>query len=76
MDAGAFANAKRQLRGQLDKLRDQLDRYLAGEFGVKDGDTAAYLQWRDSHQPFHWFAEFYRVMDAGGFDVVIGNHRM
>jgi hypothetical protein len=26
-----------------------------------------------SHQPFHWFAEFYRVMNEGGFDVVIGN---
>jgi hypothetical protein len=29
--------------------------------------------WRTSHQPFHWFAEFYGVMREGGFDVVIGN---
>ena len=28
---------------------------------------------RKSHQPFHWFAEFYGVMREGGFDVVIGN---
>lgn len=73
MDADAFTNAKRQLRGQLGELRDQLDRCLAGEFGVTDRDTTAYLQWRGSHQPFHWFAEFYSVMAGGGFNVVIGN---
>ena len=26
-----------------------------------------------SHQPFHWFVEFYGIMTKGGFDVVIGN---
>ncbi len=27
-----------------------------------------------SHQPFHWFAEFYEIINGnGGFDVVIGN---
>ena len=33
----------------------------------------AYPCWRASHQPFHWFAEFYGIMGKGGFDVVIGN---
>ena len=33
----------------------------------------AYPCWRDSHQPFHWFVEFYGIMSKGGFDVVIGN---
>ncbi len=33
----------------------------------------AYPCWRDSHRPFHWFAEFYGIMSKGGFDVVIGN---
>ena len=33
----------------------------------------AYQCWRTSHQPFHWFAEFYGIMSKGGFDVVIGN---
>ena len=32
-----------------------------------------YQCWRASHQPFHWFAEFYGIMSKGGFDVVIGN---
>ena len=33
----------------------------------------AYQCWQTSHQPFHWFVEFYGIMHKGGFDVVIGN---
>ena len=73
MDAGKFASAKLKLRRQLDKLRDKLDRYLASEYGVQDSDTAAYRQWRESHQPFHWFVELYGIIQRGGFDVIIGN---
>ena len=73
MDAGAFAGAKLELRKRLDDLRAELDRYLAGEYGVKTDDQKAYERWRGSHQPFHWFVEFYGMMDKGGFDVVIGN---
>ena len=74
MDASEFADAKLQLRERLDALRDELDRYLAtGEYAVKEGDEEAYEQWRASHQPFHWFVEFYGIMHAGGFDVIIGN---
>jgi Eco57I restriction-modification methylase len=28
---------------------------------------------RQENQPFHWFVEFYRIMQNGGFDVIIGN---
>ena len=73
MDAGKFAGAKSDLRKRLDGLRNELDEYLAGEYGVKTDDEAAYQQWRDSHQPFHWFVEFYGIMHRGGFDVIIGN---
>ncbi len=73
MDAGAFANAKLDLRDRLDNLRDQLDRYLAGEYGVHDNDTTAYQSWLTSHQPFHWFVELYGILHQGGFDVIIGN---
>ena len=37
------------------------------------GDSAAYEKWLKSHQPFHWFVEFYGIMQSGGFDVIIGN---
>jgi hypothetical protein len=26
-----------------------------------------------SHQPFHWFIQFYGILKGGGFDVIIGN---
>ena len=73
MDASEFADAKLDLRERLDALRAELDRYLASEYGVKEGDEGVYDQWRTSHQPFHWFVEFYGIMHRGGFDVVIGN---
>ena len=40
------------------------------KFGI---DESEYVAWRASHQPFHWFVEFYGIMSKGGFDVVIGN---
>ena len=73
MDASAFTDAKRELRKRLKDLREELDRYLTGEYGVEAEDERAYGQWRESHQPFHWFAEFYGIMRNGGFDVIIGN---
>ena len=73
MNASAFTDAKRELRKRLNDLREELDRHLAGEYGVEADDERAYGQWWESHQPFHWFAEFYGIMRNGGFDVIIGN---
>ena len=64
---------KQALRDRLRALDDELDYLLASEYGVETNDPAAYDFWRDSHQPFHWFVEFYGIMGKGGFDVVIGN---
>ena len=73
MDASEFAATKVELRKRLDDLRDELDQYLADDYGVKTKNRRAYQKWRDSHQPFHWFVEFYWIMHGGGFDVIIGN---
>lgn len=73
MDAREFTAQKQELRQRLNALSDELDRYLAGEYGVNADDAEAYDEWRSSHQPFHWSAEFYGIMTNGGFDVVIGN---
>ena len=73
MDAVDFADAKLELRGRLDALRAELDRYLASDYSVRERDEAAYRQWRASHKPFHWFVEFYGIMHNGGFDVIVGN---
>jgi len=67
------AEDKRKLRDQLAALSLELDRYLARDYGIDPGKAKAFEAWRESHQPFHWFAEFYGVMRDSGFDVVIGN---
>ena len=71
---------KQDLRQRLENLDTELDRYLASEYGIASNSfksNAAYekalLQWKVSHQPFHWFVEFYGIMHGGGFDVIIGN---
>src|SRR6266699_2292294 len=51
----------------------QLDRSLAGQYGIDPNDELAFEQWQQSHQPFHWCLEFESIMRNGGFDVIIGN---
>ena len=72
-DSHITAEHKAQLRDRLQSLDDELDRLLAAEYGIELKKVAAYDAWRASHQPFHWFVEFYGIMSKGGFDVVIGN---
>jgi hypothetical protein len=67
------ADDKRKLRDKLNGLSLELDRYLARDYGIDPDNATVFAAWRASHQPFHWFAEFYGVMREGGFDVVIGN---
>ena len=64
---------KRRLRDKLNGLSLELDCYLAHDYGIDPDKPRIFKSWRESHQPFHWFAEFYGVMREGGFDVVIGN---
>ncbi|HOC61455.1 MAG TPA: Eco57I restriction-modification methylase domain-containing protein, partial [Smithellaceae bacterium] len=71
---------KLDLRNRLAELGAQLDLILAGEYGItptscgsKASYEQAFIKWKDSHQPFHWFVEFYGIMNTGGFDVIIGN---
>lgn len=67
------AKDKRVLRDKLRDLGADLDRYLARDHGIDPNRPKIFETWRESHLPFHWFAEFYGVMRDGGFDVVIGN---
>lgn len=66
-------NDKLELRKRLAKLDDELDRYLAGDYGINVKNQKEFEAWKISHQPFHWFVEYYGIMNTGGFDVVIGN---
>jgi hypothetical protein len=73
MSSADFSAAKVELVARLAGLRDQLNGYLSGEYGVKHNDRKGEEKWRHSHAPFHWLVEFYDIMKKGGFDVVIGN---
>ncbi|MBI2864012.1 MAG: Eco57I restriction-modification methylase domain-containing protein [Chloroflexi bacterium] len=67
---------KQNLRTRLKALEDELNRYLAKEYGIPvsvKGTSTIYERWLSSHRPFHWFVEFHRIMQGGGFDVVVGN---
>ncbi|MGD9712806.1 MAG: DNA methyltransferase, partial [Thermomicrobiales bacterium] len=74
MDADGFRLGKEELRRRLNELGTKLNAYLARDYTVtaKSGDPL-YEQWLASHQPFHWFAEFYGIMRSGGFNVIVGN---
>ncbi len=73
-------STKHGLQRKLADLRLELDTYLAGEYGIDQlhlGIGQIYQEhfaaWKASHQPFHWYVEFYGIMAEGGFDVIIGN---
>lgn len=80
-DMLAFKQAKHELRKRLSALNDKLNRRLfiatsgyRSNDGVDFTTTKAYRDWLNSHQPFHWLAEFYQIIEGNhGFDVIIGN---
>lgn len=72
-DGSVPAAHKLELQRRLKVLEDELNRQLAGEYGVKVQDKLAYAAWVKAHQPFHWFIQFYGILNGGGFDVIIGN---
>ena len=68
-------NTKIELQNRLDGLNEKLNEYLASTYGInKEKQKKEYADWLESHQPFHWLAEFYEIINGnGGFGVVIGN---
>lgn len=67
-------DAKKELRKKLEKLNDKLDVYQAKLYGIEKRKREDFEDWKISHDPFHWFAEFYGIIqDRGGFNVIIGN---
>lgn len=72
-DGSVPAADKLALRQRLRLLGEELNQYLASEYGVSQRDKVTYSNWVNSHRPFHWFIEFHGVLSAGGFDVIIGN---
>jgi len=64
-----FKKEKAELNKRLKELNHELNQLLH-----KQASGLKYDQWLETHQPFHWFAEFYEIVqENGGFDVIIGN---
>jgi hypothetical protein len=64
-----FKEAKEKLNKRLKELNHELNLLLH-----KQASKYKFEDWLASHQPFHWFAEFYEIIHGrGGFDVIIGN---
>jgi len=63
---------KEQLNAQFTLVTQELDAYLAREYGIKDEEFHS-GRWQQQTRPFHWFIQFYEIMKQGGFSVVIGN---
>ena len=64
---------KLALTDKLHDLEETLNYHLAKEYLVDPTKTKKYEDWKGSHKPFHWYIDFYPLMAAGGFDVVLGN---
>ncbi len=68
-DYKEFKKAKEALNKRLKELNSELNKLLH-----KQAEGIKYEKWLESHQPFHWFAEFYEIIhDKKGFDIIIGN---
>lgn len=72
-DGSVPTEDKQELRRRLKALDEELNHYVAVEYGVDSSKKDAYSKWLRSHQPFHWFVEFKGIISGGGFDVIIGN---
>lgn len=68
-DYEGFKQAKEDLKIRLNELNRELNVLLHMQYsGTK------YKDWLSSYQPFHWFAEYYEIIEENkGFDVIIGN---
>jgi hypothetical protein len=68
-DYQEFRKAKEKLSHRLKELNHDLNLLLH-----KQTTNMEFGTWLKTHQPFHWFAEFYEIThDKGGFNVIIGN---
>lgn len=67
-----YRKAKQELKTRLKKLDDLLNKKLYAS--TVSGGALKFDAWLKSHQPFHWLAEYYDIINGkDGFDVIIGN---
>jgi hypothetical protein len=74
-DGYSYKKVKTTVQKHIVDLREKLNGYLALVYGINaKSEKKRYEDWLITHQPFHWYAEYYHIIEGnGGFDVVIGN---
>lgn len=79
-DMKNLRDSKNTVNQKLIELNNELNDIMARNYyGNKVTDGSKFVkdkfeEWKKTHQPFHWFAEFYEIIEEnGGFDVIIGN---
>jgi hypothetical protein len=70
-DGAALIDRKAQDR--FNRVKEGLNNHLARQYRIEPDAKQSYEKWLGSHKPFHWAAEFHRIIAGGGFDVIIGN---
>ncbi|HSV74147.1 MAG TPA: DNA methyltransferase [Chthonomonadales bacterium] len=72
-DGSVPAADKERVRERARGLNDEVNRYLARQYGVDPANANAFDGWLATHRPFNWFVDFHSIMMGGGFSAVIGN---
>lgn len=76
-DNASIKATKDLLKQRLVELNNLLNQHLykcnTGQNVAKDNDKK-FDEWKSTHKPFHWLAEFYQIIHGNeGFDLIIGN---
>jgi hypothetical protein len=66
-----YRETKANLQTKLQQVEEELNRDLAFQRGYSTPQEITTFV--NSHKPFHWYLDFYDIMQHGGFDVIIGN---
>jgi hypothetical protein len=74
-EAQDYKKAKDDLNCKLKLLTSDLDKILfMDQYDGIEPIGKSYDSWLESHKPFHWYAEFFEILnESNGFDIVIGN---
>ncbi|MBN2548715.1 MAG: Eco57I restriction-modification methylase domain-containing protein [Anaerolineales bacterium] len=73
IDSLVLTIAKSELRKRLKDLNEELNHALAFQYLQIPISEIDYEKWVKNFHPFHWFVDFYEIINSGGFDVIIGN---
>ncbi len=70
VDGDITADDKEEVRKRFTEIEGRLDGLLSVQYKVKKADTKT---WKTKARPFHWFCDFFTIINDGGFDVILGN---